>query len=61
MQVALEGASPYHHERRCVPHFESECHDGTAIRAEIPVGLATLEIKGLPPVRASAYVEASDA
>jgi signal transduction histidine kinase len=39
----------------------SQLDEGTAIRAEIPVGLATLENKGLPPVRESAYVEASDA
>ena len=41
--------------------IESEPDEGTTIRAEIPVGLATLENTGPPPVRESAYVEASDA
>jgi signal transduction histidine kinase len=41
--------------------IESELDEGTTIRAEIPVRLAALEDTGLPPVRETASVEASDA
>jgi signal transduction histidine kinase len=40
-------------------HIESERDEGTRIRAEFPVGLATLEHTGAPPGREPAPVEAS--
>jgi signal transduction histidine kinase len=40
-------------------HIESEPGEGTTIRAEFPVGLATLEHTGPPPGRGPRPVEAS--